>query len=93
LNNDFPDPELLLSDPSFNKFNSLGLIDPIALRNLIIKSEYRELRKKETQIESIFLLSEKFHLSYDAINTILFRPRNKSRRFYQASNKPLPSLS
>jgi len=80
LNNDFPDPQLLLSDPSFNKFNSMGLIDPIALRNFIIKSEYKELRKKETQIESIFLLSEKFHLSYDAINTILFRRRIRIKK-------------
>ncbi|MDP3147726.1 MAG: hypothetical protein Q8N83_01225 [Ignavibacteria bacterium] len=79
-NNDFPDPQLLLSDPSFNKFNSLGLIDPIALRNFIIKSEYRELRKEETQIESIFLLSEKFHLSYDAINSILFRRRTRIKK-------------
>jgi len=82
-NSDFPDPKLLLSDPSFNKFNSLGLIDPIALRNFIIKSEYRELRKKETQIESIFLLSEKFHLSYDAINTILFRRRTRIQKASQ----------
>ncbi|MCK9426785.1 MAG: hypothetical protein M0Q21_12160 [Ignavibacteriaceae bacterium] len=79
-NNDFPDPALLLSDPSFNKFNSMGLIDPIALRNFIIKSEYRGLRKKETQIESIFLLSEKHHLSYDAINTILFRRRTRIQK-------------
>jgi len=80
MNNNLPDFNLILSDPSFNKFNSLGLIDPIALRNFIIKSEYRELRKKETQIESIFLLSEKFHLSYDAINSILFRRRTRIKK-------------
>jgi len=82
-NNDFPDPQLLLSDPSFTKFNSMGLIDPIALRNYLIKAEYKQLRKTETQIESISLLSEKYFLSYDAINSILFRPRTKIQKASQ----------
>jgi len=65
----------LLTNPFIKEFQSYGLINELALRNLQIKSEYHELRKTHSQIESIFLLSEKYHRSYDAINTILFRKR------------------
>lgn len=73
--------EQLITNPIFKTFYSIGLIDEIALRNYIIKSEYKQLRKSHTQLSAIFDLAEKYHLSYDAINTILFRPRLK---------KPLP---
>ena len=69
------DLEIILSNPLFKKIQSYGLINELVLRNLQIKSEYLELRKTYSQIESIFLLSEKYHRSYDAINTILFRKR------------------
>jgi hypothetical protein len=69
----------LISNPVFKTFHSIGLIDEIALRNHFIKSEYKELRKNQSQLDSIFTLSEKYHLSFDAIHTILFRKRqNKS---------------
>ena len=73
------DLEQLITNLIFKTFYSLGLIDEIALRNYIIKSEYSQLRKTQSQLSAIFDLSEKYHLSYDAINTILFRKRqNKS---------------
>ena len=71
--------EQLFTNPIFKTFYSIGLIDEIALRNYIIKSEYSQLRKTQSQLSAIFDLSEKYHLSYDTINTILFRKRqNKS---------------
>ena len=63
------------NESKFQKYHQLGLINELVLRNLKIKSEYLELRKTQSQIESIFQLSEKYHRSYDAINTILFRKR------------------
>ena len=75
MNNDQFNITRLQSNPLFKKFQSHGLINELALRNLQIKSEYLELRKTNNQIESIFQLSEKYHRSYDAINTILFRKR------------------
>ena len=65
----------LLTNPFLKEFQSYGLINELVLRNLQIKSEYFELRKTHNQIDSIFILSEKYHRSYDAINTILFRKR------------------
>ncbi len=80
-NQDF-DLEQLITNPIFKTFYSIGLIDEIALRNYIIKSEYRQLRKTQSQLSAIFGLSEKYHLSYDAVHTILFRKRQtKSIRF------------
>ena len=71
--------EQLITNPIFKTFYAIGLIDEIALRNYIIKSEYSQLRKTQSQLSAIFDLSEKYHLSYDTINTILFRKRqNKS---------------
>ena len=64
------------SDSKFQKYKELGLINELVLRNLQIKSEYLELRKTHNQIDSIFILSEKYHRAYDSINTILFRKRN-----------------
>lgn len=66
----------LLSDPKFQELQSLGLIDAIALRNYSIKSEYRYFRKTLSQTQAIEKLTDKYHLSFDSINTILFRSRN-----------------
>ncbi len=68
--------KIILSNPLFKTFQSYGLINELVLRNLQIKSEYLELRKTHDQISAIFILSEKYHRSYDSINTILFRKRN-----------------
>jgi hypothetical protein len=66
----------ILTNPFIKEFQSYGLINELVLRNLQIKYEYLELRKTYNQIESIFILSEKYHRAYDSINTILFRKRN-----------------
>lgn len=67
----------LLSDNKFKELYSLGLIDDIALRNLQIKRDYNQLRKSSSMVESISQLSQKYFLSFDSINSILFRERNK----------------
>jgi hypothetical protein len=64
------------NESMFQKYQQLGLINELVLRNLQIKSDYLELRKTHNQIDSIFILSEKYHRAYDSINTILFRKRN-----------------
>jgi len=71
----------LLTDNKFKEFYSLGLIDEIALRNLQIKNDYNQLRKSHSMIESISQLSQKYFLSFDSINSILFRERNKKSVF------------
>lgn len=71
----------VISNSYFKKYLSLGLIDEIALRNAIIKSEYKTLRKENPTFEAIYLLSEKFNLSDSAINTIIFRKRVKKKVF------------
>ena len=67
----------LLSNPYFQKLKTYGLIDEIALRNLIIKYEYRIFRNKLPLGESIYQLSLKYNRSESAINTILFRKRSR----------------
>ncbi len=67
----------LTTDSKFQEYLSLGLIDNIALRNLKIKSDYSNLRKTHPMFESIHILSLKYFLSFDSINSILFRPRRK----------------
>jgi hypothetical protein len=73
--------EQLITNPIFKTFYAIGLIDEIALRNYIIKSEYSKLRRTQSQLSAIFDLSEKYHLSYDAVHTILFRKR-KTKSFH-----------
>ncbi|GEM_PF-1367754 len=82
----------LLTNPFIKEFQSYGLINELVLRNLQIKSEYLELRKSYTQIESIFQLSEKYNLCYDSVNTILFRKRKNKPVSFPSSNKPLTSM-
>lgn len=65
----------LVSDSKFAKLYSLGLIDEIGLRNLIIKTEYKRIRKSKSLYDSINILSNRFNLSEAAINSIVFRKR------------------
>ena len=65
----------LESKPHFKRLQSVGLINSVALRNLKIKAEYNQLHKSNTRTETIYLLAEKYHLSYDSIWSILFRER------------------
>ena len=67
----------LLTNPVFIQIQAYGLIDEIALRNLIIKNEYRTLRNKLHLGDAVYELSQKYFLSEYAINNILFRKRNK----------------
>ena len=67
----------LLLNPLFLKLQSYGLIDEIALRNFIIKNEYRNLRSKLHLGDAVYELSQKYFLSESAINNILFRKRNR----------------
>jgi hypothetical protein len=71
----------VINNPYFKEYLSLGLIDEIALRNEIIKSEYKSLRETNPTFDAIFILSEQFNLSDSAINTILFRKRVKKKVF------------
>ncbi|MDX1700513.1 MAG: hypothetical protein R3250_07850 [Melioribacteraceae bacterium] len=71
----------VMNNPHFKEYLSMGFIDEIALRNAIIKIEYQRLKKKHSAFDSITLLSEKFNLSDSAINTILFRKREKKKVF------------
>ena len=66
----------ILSDAKFAFFQSLGLIDKIALRNLAIRTEYHQLKESLSQYEAKYFLADKYNLSLDTINTILYRPRN-----------------
>lgn len=76
----------LLEDPSFKEFQSIGLIDEIALRNLIICNEYRLLKKSKTQLGAIFELCEKYKLSFDSIHHILYRKSNRKQVIFPQSN-------
>ena len=71
----------LFEDSKFNHFYNLGLIDDIALRNLSIKIDYRKLRETKSMPAAIEHLSQKYLLSFDSINSILFRQRNKKEVF------------
>ncbi len=76
----------VLSSSQFHQLKELGFIDEIALRNFIIKTEYKKLREVYPQIESIFLLSEKYRLSFDTVNSILFRKRCEREVFLPSFN-------
>ena len=75
MNNHLLNIDELLSDTNLKVLYDLGFIDEIAMRNHIINSEFKQLRKTNSQIESIFLLSHKYHLAFGTINSIIFRKR------------------
>lgn len=77
MKNEFNDIDELLINPAFLKIKSYGLIDEIALRNFMIKNEYRSLRSKLHLGDAVYQLSQKYLLSESAINSILFRKRNR----------------
>ncbi|MEW5843772.1 MAG: hypothetical protein AB1775_10965 [Bacteroidota bacterium] len=78
--------EQLISDPSFKEFQSIGLIDEIALRNLIIRNDYAILKKTKTQLGAIFELCEKYKLSFDSIHHILYRKSSRKPVIIPQSN-------
>lgn len=92
MHNKLFDITRIRSDTKFQKYKELGLINELVLRNLQIKSEYLELRKTHNQIDAIFILSEKYNLCYDSVNTILFRKRHIKPVTFPLSNKSMTSL-
>jgi len=62
-------------DEKFKDFYSIGIIDERAIRTYLLRCEYIQLRKEHTQIQSIYLLSEKYCLAYGTVSTIIFRKR------------------
>lgn len=86
MNNTELNIEQLLQDPTLKEFQSIGLIDEIALRNLIIRNEYIMLKKTKTQLGAIFDLSEKFNLSFDSIHHILYRKPYRKTVMIPSSN-------
>ena len=78
MNEDYSFSEITNS-PLFQIFQSLGLIDSIALRNLAIRTEYHQLKVSLSQFEAKYQLAEKYNIGIDAINTILYRPRNPKK--------------
>jgi hypothetical protein len=60
MTNTFSEINELLTSPEFQSLQSMGFIDEIALRNFIIKYEYKKLRKTQPQMEAIFNLSDKY---------------------------------
>ena len=85
VGDEFPESiDNFLSNPYFIKLQSFGLIDEIAVRNFIVKNEYRDLRNKLSLGDAVDLLSQKYLLSESAINNILFRKRNRKLIQYPA---------
>jgi len=78
------DLHYLLNHPVFRKLQAYGLIDNYALRNFLIKKEYRLLREKLSYGDSISQLSQKYFLSEFGISNILFRKRNKKNISFPA---------
>lgn len=77
MTNEIDNIEKLLPNPYFLSLKAYGLIDEIALRNFIIKNEYRTLHYKLPLGEAVYQLAQKYFLSESAINNILFRKRNR----------------
>jgi hypothetical protein len=69
----------LISTPLFKRLDEAGIIDKTALRNLLIREEYSDLRATHPSIESLYILKEKHHLSFDSINTIVFRTGRRKK--------------
>lgn len=86
MNNSELNIEQLLNDPSFKEFQSHGLIDEKALRNLKIRNEYKLLKRTKTQLSAIFELSEKYGLTFDSIHHILYRRSSRKSTSIALSN-------
>lgn len=76
-----PDLNEIVSTMLFQKLRSLKLIDETELRNLKIRSEYKDLRERFSSSASFQILMEKYSLSDSALNNILFRKRIPKLKF------------
>jgi len=63
----------ILQHPVTQHLKERHLLNETRLRNLKIKGEYQNLRKFHNAMDAKFILSEKYFLSYDTIEGILFR--------------------
>lgn len=66
----------ILSEDKFKEYYSYGLINETVLYRLKIRWDYFKLRSNYSKYDSIFILIDKYKLSYDAIYTAVFR-KNK----------------
>lgn len=86
----------ILFDPNLRLLYDNGFIDEVAVRNYIINSEFKQLRKTHPQIESIFLLSQRYNLAYGTINSIIFRKRSRKSlqidKIMKGFNQPQTSI-
>ena len=67
----------IITDEKFKDFHSIGIIDENAIRTFLIRNEYKLLRKNNTQLQSQYILSEKYNLAFGTVHTIIFRKRVK----------------
>lgn len=52
---------------------SNDIINETGLRNFLIKQDYKKMRETLSASDSVSAISDKYHLSDNAINSILFR--------------------
>lgn len=69
--------EELLSSPKLAEYRDAGLINEIALRNLLITREYIQLRKEIDHFDAIYKLARKYTLSEESIQSILHREQKR----------------
>lgn len=70
-----PDMDIrkLLEHPIVTRLREEHLLNETKIRNLKIRQEYKELRRQFDALESKFRLMDKYFLSFDSIEDILFR--------------------
>ena len=59
----------------FQRLRAMDLIDETELRNVQIRNEYKELRKRNSAAVCVEMLMEKYSVSDSALNSILFRKK------------------
>lgn len=72
----------LLKDPILQVFRKAGIVNELEVRNIQIRDEYRQLKKKLKDFEAIEKLAMKYFLSEDSIKTILYR-KSKAKPVYR----------
>lgn len=69
--------EKLISHPLLSEFRDAGFINEVALRNANIVLDYIKISSKNSQLDTIYELAEKYHLSEDSIYSIIFRKKKQ----------------
>ncbi|MBU2492375.1 MAG: hypothetical protein KJ571_07080 [Bacteroidetes bacterium] len=72
--------EKIIGEDKFKEYYNLGLINNTALRNYKIKWDYYNLRSYQSKYDAIFILMDKYYLSYESIYSILFRKNSVKTR-------------